>query len=138
MLASGNRLVPRLNRFGLHRKAAVAVLGHRGELYGARRERLVGTTPTPACVDFSRVLIGAGLAWRIWGTTRLHGAPESFREARSSPSLMAHQLTLDMSLTLFATLMLAAFCVSLTTHAPPIPCAGAGCGSHGLLPLGRF
>ena len=110
MLASGNWLVPRLNDLVYIEKPPLQYWAT------AVSYAVFGTSEWSArfytgLCGFLTVLISAGLALRIWGTTT------AWRAGIISGSslltvLMAHQLTLDMSLTLFTTLMLAAFCIA--------------------------
>jgi 4-amino-4-deoxy-L-arabinose transferase-like glycosyltransferase len=110
MLESGNWLVPRLNDLVYIEKPPLQYWAT------AASYAVFGTSDWSARLytglcGLLTVLISAGLAWRIWGPTT------AWRAGIMSGSsllivLMAHQLTLDMSLTFFTTLMLAVFCIA--------------------------
>ena len=110
MFESGNWLVPRLNDLVYIEKPPLQYWAT------AASYAVFGTSDWSArfytgLCGLLTVLISAGLAWRIWGPAT------AWRAGIMSGSsllivLMAHQLTLDMSLTFFTTLMLAAFCIA--------------------------
>ena len=110
MFKSGNWLVPRLNDLVYIEKPPLQYWAT------AASYAVFGTSDWSArfytgLCGLLTVLISAGLAWCIWGPAT------AWRAGIMSGSsllivLMAHQLTLDMSLTFFTTLMLAAFCIA--------------------------
>ena len=114
MFESGNWLVPRLNDLVYIEKPPLQYWAT------AASYAVFGTSDWSArfytgLCGLLTVLISAGLAWRIWGPAT------AWRAGIMSGSsllivLMAHQLTLDMSLTFFTTLMLAAFCIAHDTR----------------------
>jgi 4-amino-4-deoxy-L-arabinose transferase-like glycosyltransferase len=110
MLASGNWLVPHLNNLVYIEKPPLqywaTALAY--ELFGTHvwAARLY----TGLCGLFT-VLVTAALARRLWGSAVARRA--AIMLATSFAVLvMSQQLTLDMSLTFFMTLTLAAFCVA--------------------------
>jgi 4-amino-4-deoxy-L-arabinose transferase-like glycosyltransferase len=110
MLVSGNWLVPRLNDLIYIEKPPLQYWATAVSYALFGPSEWSARLYTGLC-GFLTVLISAGLAWRLWGPTT------AWRAGIMSASsllivLMAHQLTLDMSLTFFTTLMLAAFCIA--------------------------
>ena len=118
MLVSGNWLVPHLNDLVYIEKpplqywaTAVSYVLFGTSVWSARFY-------TGLC-GLLTVLITAALARRLWGSTA------GWRAGFMSGSalllvLMGHQLTLDMSLTFYTTLTLAAFCAAQDARTSPV------------------
>ena len=110
MLASGDWLVPRLNDLVYIEKPPLQYWGTATVFAAFGVSEWSARLYTGLC-GLLTVLITAALAYRLWGRAA------GWRAGLMSGStllmvLMGHHITLDMSLTFFTTLMLAAFCVA--------------------------
>jgi 4-amino-4-deoxy-L-arabinose transferase-like glycosyltransferase len=110
MLATGNWLVPHLNNLVYIEKPPLqywaTALAY--ELFGTN---VWAARFYPALCGLLTVLVTAGLAWRLWGGAVARRAAIMLGSSFAL-LVMSQQLTLDMSLTFFTTLTLAAFCVA--------------------------
>ncbi|HTT01438.1 MAG TPA: glycosyltransferase family 39 protein [Steroidobacteraceae bacterium] len=117
MLATGDWVIPRLNGLVYIEKPPLQYWAT------ALTYMLCGTHPWSArlyaeLTGLGTILVTAWLALRLWGRA---AAWRSGIMAGSSLMimLMSHQLTLDMGLTFFTTLMLAGFCIAQDARTEP-------------------